>query len=134
MLTTALEEATRRQSFLSTGLVEDLERTKRALHAAQASAAYAAVAQVPPAGGPQRTPLARPGYNPIAMPRRQFGASTPRTAQARPGSFQAPWSGGGVAPPPSWTSGLSSASRRSGRGGAMGMGGAPPSISCATPR
>ncbi len=138
----ALEEARRTQQALNaSGLVEELEKTRHALHAAQASAAYAASAQMPGPASARATPV-RAGYNPIAMPRRQFGLGQQRAAalgqrhEPRPGSFQAPWSAGGPAPHTPWSSGLGSGrSYRSSRGSVTPAAYyRAPSISCATPR
>ena len=141
----ALEEARRtQQSLKASGLVDELEKMRQALQAAQETLIHAASAQMPtPNTG--RAMSVRAGYNPIAMPRRQFGAAELRaealrqSQMPRSGTFQAPWSSGGVAPPTPWTSGRSSArtggSYRSSRGSSTPAAYfRAPSISHATPR
>ena len=126
------------------GLVDELEKMRQALQAAQATLIHAASAQMPTPNTGRALPV-RAGYNPIAMPRRQFGAADLRaealrqSQMPRSGTFQAPWSSGGVAPPTPWTSGRSSArtggSYRSSRGSSTPAAYfRAPSISHATPR
>jgi len=144
----ALDEARRtQQSLKASGLVDELEKMRQALQAAQATLIHAASAQMPTPNTGRAVPVAqhRAGYNPIAMPRRQFGAADLRaealrqSQMPRSGTFQAPWSSGGVAPPTPWTSGRSSArtggSYRSSRGSSTPAAYfRAPSISHATPR
>jgi len=141
----ALDEARRtQQSLKASGLVDELEKMRQALQAAQATLIHAASAQMPTPNTGRAVPV-RAGYNPIAMPRRQFGAADLRAEALRQsqmpcsGTFQAPWSSGGVAPPTPWTSGRSSArtggSYRSSRGSSTPAAYfRAPSISHATPR
>jgi len=141
----ALDEARRtQQSLKASGLVDELEKMRQALQAAQATLIHAASAQMPTPNTGRALPV-RAGYNPIAMPRRQFGAADLRaealrqSQMPRSGTFQAPWSSGGVAPPTPWTSGRSSArtggSYRSSRGSSTPAAYfRAPSISHATPR
>ena len=141
----ALEEARRtQQSLKASGLVDELEKMRQALQAAQETLIHAATAQMPTPNSGRGMPV-RAGYNPIAMPRRQFGAAELRaealrqSQMPRSGTFQAPWSSGGVAPSTPWTSGRSSArtggSYRSSRGSSTPAAYfRAPSISHATPR